>query len=157
MSEQEDDPVWSDLKCDAFIKSVGYKSVRIPGLPWDEKKNTIPHSYGCIQDPVTEQLLIGLYCAGWVKRGPVGIIDATLRDSLETFKQLKFHLEAGLLPARSTTVDEVKALFDNQEKLVTTDGWSKIKSEEIRRGQELNKIKEKVLEKDEMISIAHSN
>ena len=85
-SEAEDDLVLSHLKCDAFIKSVGYKSERIPGLPWDDKKHVIPHSYGCIEDPKTEQLLIGLYCAGWVKRGPVGIIDATLRDSLETFK-----------------------------------------------------------------------
>ena len=53
-STAEDDPVFSNLKCDAFIKSVGYKSVRIPGLPWDEKKHVIPHSYGCIEDPETQ-------------------------------------------------------------------------------------------------------
>ena len=130
--------------------------MRIPGVPWDEKRHVIPHSYGCIEDPQTEQLLVGLYCAGWVKRGPVGIIDATLRDSLETFKQLKFHLDADLLPARTTSVDEVRGLFENQSKLVTCAGWNKVKAEEIRRGKELNKIKEKVLDKDEMITIAQS-
>ena len=79
--------------------------------------------------------MVGLYCAGWVKRGPVGIIDATLRDSMETFKQLKFHLDSDLLPARTTSIDEVKSLFENQTNLVTCDGWNKIKSEEIQRGK----------------------
>lgn len=40
---------------------------------------------------------MGLYCAGWVKRGPVGIIDATLRDAMETFKMMKHHLENDLI------------------------------------------------------------
>ena len=49
--------------------------------------------------------------AGWIKRGPVGIIDATLRDSLETFKMLKHHIENNLLPASSTSVNEVRDML----------------------------------------------
>ena len=113
VSDEPDSSVFSDLKCDAFIKSIGYKSLRIPGLPFDERRHTIPHSYGCIEDTNTKQLLVGLYCAGWVKRGPVGIIDATLRDTMETFKQMKFHLDADILPARTTSIDEIKQLFED--------------------------------------------
>jgi len=50
---------------------------------------------------------VGLYCAGWVKRGPVGIIDATLRDSMETFRMIKHHLEGDLLQEKKTTREEV--------------------------------------------------
>ena len=56
----------------------------------------------------SEELDIGLYCAGWVKRGPVGIIDATLRDSMETFKMIKHHLESDMLPEKLTTIEETK-------------------------------------------------
>ena len=128
--------------------------MRIPGLPFDERRHTIPHSYGCIEDTKTQQLLVGLYCAGWVKRGPVGIIDATLRDTMETFKQMKFHLDADILPARTTTIEEITQLFKDQESLVTREGWTKIRTEEKRRGVQLDKIKEKILDKGEMIDIA---
>ena len=53
-SDEPDSSVFSDLKCDAFIKSIGYKSLRIPGLPFDERRHTIPHSYGCIEDTNTK-------------------------------------------------------------------------------------------------------
>ena len=52
-SEDPDSTTFSDLKCDAFIKSIGYKSLPIPGLPFDERRHTIPHSYGCIEDTQT--------------------------------------------------------------------------------------------------------
>ena len=97
---------------------------------------------------------MGLYCAGWVKRGPVGIIDATLRDTMETFKQMKFHLDADILPARTTSIEEIKELFKDQERLVTRAGWTRIRAEEKRRGDALDKIKEKILDKGEMIGIA---
>ena len=81
------------------------------GVPFDEKKSVIPHEVGCVLDPETGKLQVGLYVAGWIKRGPVGIIDATLRDSLETFRMLKHHMENGLLRASSTSVSEVRDML----------------------------------------------
>ena len=63
------------------------------GVPFDKKKNTINHQYGCVIDPETKSAVKGLYCAGWVKRGPIGIIDHTLRDSTETYRVLKTHID----------------------------------------------------------------
>jgi NADPH-dependent glutamate synthase beta subunit-like oxidoreductase len=79
--------VLSDLKCDVLVKSIGYKSLAIEGAPFDEKTNTIPHEKGCVKRQ-NGHLDHGLYVAGWVKRGPVGIIDATLRDASETYKTI---------------------------------------------------------------------
>ena len=64
------------------------------GVPFDHKKNVIPQNFGCVIDPEDgNKPQIGLYVAGWAKRGPVGIIDATLRDAKETFGIVKHHLE----------------------------------------------------------------
>ena len=92
-SDLEDDPILRDYKCDVLIKSIGYRSLEMSGVPFDHKRSVIPHEFGCVKDPETGVLQQGLYVAGWIKRGPVGIIDATLRDSMETFKMLKHHIE----------------------------------------------------------------
>ena len=153
---EEEDPVWSNLECDALIKSIGYKSLKMDGLPFDERKSVIPHEFGCVKD-TDGKLLVGLYVAGWIKRGPVGIIDATLRDSMETFRMLKHHIEGDLLPERTTSVDEVRDLLnDGEEQVVDLTGWRRILAEEIKRGIELEKIKEKVLDKGEMLGVAGS-
>lgn len=90
-----------------LIKSIGYKSLAMPDVPFDKKKNIIPNSFGCIKNTETDKLEVGLYCAGWVKRGPVGIIDATLRDSMETFRMIKHHLENDLLTEKLTPREEI--------------------------------------------------
>ena len=48
----------------------------------------------------------GLYVSGWLKRGPVGIIDSTLRDSIDTFRIIKHHMECDMLPEKTTSVDD---------------------------------------------------
>ena len=45
--------------------------------------------------------------AGWAKRGPVGIIDATLRDTMDTFRVIKFHIDSDLLEEKKTSVQEI--------------------------------------------------
>lgn len=87
----------ADVKIDAdiVIKSIGYKTIKMEGVPFDERKSTVPHEFGCVVDQGKPS--VGLYVAGWAKRGPVGIIDATLRDAKETFGMIRHHLESDQL------------------------------------------------------------
>ena len=71
--------------------------------------------------------------AGWLKRGPSGIIDSTLRDSVETFRIIKHHLESDLLPARSTTPSEVAEALTGHRTVDYTD-WQQIDQVERQRG-----------------------
>lgn len=105
-SEADDDSPLKDYKCDVLVKSIGYKSLQMDGVPFDHRRNVIPHEFGCVKNPETDELDVGLYVAGWIKRGPVGIVDATLRDSMETFRMLKHHMESDMLPERTTSMDE---------------------------------------------------
>lgn len=61
--------------------------------------------------------------AGWAKRGPVGIIDSTLRDTMETVRHISHHLNADLLPEKNTTVEEVFEIIPKETKIVTYDDW----------------------------------
>lgn len=96
--DDDDESALRNLNCDVLVKSIGYKSVEMEGVPFDHKRSVIPHEFGCVKDPKTGELDVGLYVAGWIKRGPVGIVDATLRDSIETFKMVKHHLECDIIP-----------------------------------------------------------
>jgi len=107
VSDEHDDEGYQNLKCDILIKSIGYKSMQMPGVPFDFKRNVIPSHHGSVQDPETKEIIPGMYCCGWVKRGPVGIEDATMRDAMDTFRVIKHHVERDYLPAKETTRDEV--------------------------------------------------
>ena len=62
----------------------------------------------------------------------MGIIDATLRDAMETFKMLKHHMENDLILEKKTTKDEViRMLNAEQKEIVTMDKWEKIRDYEI--------------------------
>lgn len=75
------------------FRSVGYKSTAIPGLsdlgvPFDSKLGIIPNDiHGRVVSPdigpgnLTAGHIPGLYCAGWVKRGPTGVIASTMQDA----------------------------------------------------------------------------
>ena len=97
----------------------------------------------------TKKIEVGLYCAGWVKRGPVGIIDATLRDSMDTFRIIKHHLDNEMLPSTSADITN----FIKGTNIIDSDGWRRIRAKEFSEGEKLGKIKEKILEKDAMMGV----
>jgi len=73
----------------------------------------------------TKEPIPGLYVSGWLKRGPVGIIDSTLRDSVDTFRIIKHHLECDLIPERKISVEETKSILENAglSNVVDYDSW----------------------------------
>ena len=65
------------------LRSVGYRGVALPGVPFDDDRGVIPNVDGRVVgaggSPVP-----GLYCAGWIKRGPSGVIGTNKKDATET-------------------------------------------------------------------------
>jgi ferredoxin--NADP+ reductase len=58
------------------FRSVGYRGVALPGVPFDEATGTIPNERGRVSP--------GVYVAGWIKRGPSGVIGTNKKDATET-------------------------------------------------------------------------
>lgn len=123
------------LEASLGFRSVGYKSTALPGLsdigiPFDPKLGIIPNDiYGRVISPtvgpgdLTAGHIHGIYCAGWVKRGPTGVIASTMQDAFTSADAIASDWEANVpfLNDRSG---------DNK---ITRSGWDGVK-QEVRHG-----------------------
>jgi ferredoxin/flavodoxin---NADP+ reductase len=82
------------LPVQMVLRSVGYQSVPLPGVPFDERSHTVPNAEGRVLGP-DGQPLPGEYVAGWLKRGPTGVIGTNKSDAAETVRSLLADLAGG--------------------------------------------------------------
>jgi ferredoxin/flavodoxin---NADP+ reductase len=76
------------------LRSVGYQSVPLPGVPFDDRSHTVPNAEGRVLGP-EGQPLPGEYVAGWLKRGPTGVIGTNKSDAAQTVRALLADLAGG--------------------------------------------------------------
>jgi ferredoxin--NADP+ reductase len=76
------------------LRSVGYQSVPLPGVPFDERSHTVPNADGRVLGP-DGQPQPGEYVAGWLKRGPTGVIGTNKSDAAQTVRSLLADLAGG--------------------------------------------------------------
>jgi ferredoxin--NADP+ reductase len=76
------------------LRSVGYQSVPLPGVPFDPASHIVPNLAGRVTGPDGEPLP-GEYVAGWLKRGPTGVIGTNKSDAAETVRSLLADLAGG--------------------------------------------------------------
>lgn len=137
-----------ELSCGLVFRSIGYRGIPIPGVPFDERKGIFPHEAGRI---VGRQ---GLYVAGWIKRGPSGIIGTNRACSLETVATLRSDLasmDSGAKPGFSGLTQQLAAKSLNA---VDYAGWQAIDALETQRGAALGKPREKMTRIEEMLAVA---
>jgi ferredoxin--NADP+ reductase len=82
------------------LRSVGYQSVPLPGVPFDRKSHTVPNAAGRVLSETGEPLP-GEYVAGWLKRGPTGVIGTNKADAAETVQSLLADLAGGPAPGET--------------------------------------------------------
>ena len=75
------------LDAQLVLRSVGYQSVPLAGLPFDAQSHTVPNAAGRVLG-ADGQPLPGEYVAGWLKRGPTGVIGTNKADAAETVQAL---------------------------------------------------------------------
>jgi ferredoxin--NADP+ reductase len=141
------------LECGIVFRSVGYRGVALPGVPYDERSGTIPNSGGRVGDG---RAIPGLYCAGWIKRGPTGVIGTNKKDASETVEHLIADARAGLLPERSGgSLDEV--LAERGVEVVMYANWEAIDRAEKTRGEEQGRPRVKLCSWSELLAAARSS
>ncbi len=123
------------IPCDIVLRSVGYLGVGIDGLPFDERRGVIPNDGGrALADDGTP--LPRVYTAGWIKRGPSGVIGTNKKDATETVELLLADHAAGLLPPVAATAADVDALLAGRGvEVVTHEGWKRIDAAERAAGE----------------------
>jgi ferredoxin/flavodoxin---NADP+ reductase len=143
------------MDCGLVLRSVGYRAVPLPGVPFDERSYILPNERGRVLAPDGEPLP-GVYAVGWIKRGPTGILGTNKRDAEETARCLAEDLEAGALPAPEQPGREgIDALLaERKADLVTVDGWRAIDALELRSGEEQERPRVKLSSREELLTAA---
>ena len=80
--------VFEEIRCGLVFRAVGYRGQPLPGLPFDDRNGIIPHRDGRVIDPHTGAPLPRVYVAGWIKRGPSGVIGTNRPDAVATVRAM---------------------------------------------------------------------
>ncbi|MBA2332391.1 MAG: FAD-dependent oxidoreductase [Actinobacteria bacterium] len=133
------------LSCGVAFRSVGYRGVGVPGVPFDGSSATIPNEGGRVE--------AGLYVAGWIKRGPSGVIGTNKKDAAETVELLLADARAGLLPPRAAgSLEELLAERGVEAVLYT--GWEAIDRAERAAGEPHGRPRLKLCSWEELLAAA---
>ncbi len=139
-SRTTDDAEWIDTGL--IFRSVGYRGVALPGIPFDERWGVVPNTQGRVVSGQDDQRpLPGTYVAGWIKRGPSGVIGTNKPDAKETVGAMLEDLESGaLLAPASPAADGVVSLLNSKRiSFITYEDWVEIDRQEVARGEPLGR------------------
>jgi len=142
------------IPCGIVFRSVGYRGVALPDVPYDERTGTIPNDGGRVLG-AGGVAVAGVYCAGWIKRGPTGVIGTNKKDATDTVEHLLEDARDGRLPEPSGgTIDEL--LVERGVGVVTYAGWEAIDVLERSRGEPLGRPRVKLPTWDELLEAGRS-
>lgn len=140
-----------ELPVQLVVRSVGYRGVPTPGLPFDEKRGTIPNTAGRIEGSRNE------YVVGWIKRGPTGVIGTNKSDSQETVDTLIADLAgAALADFPADHANRISAwLTERQPKVITSEHWDVIDRFERSAGEPHGRPRVKLPNLARLLHIGH--
>jgi ferredoxin--NADP+ reductase len=141
-----------EIAAGLVFRSVGYRGVAIVGLPYDERNGTVPHRGGRVIDPDTGAPLPGLYVAGWIKRGPSGVIGTNKPDAAETAESML----ADLPPAGSAKAAPAARVLElvraARPECVSWAEWLRLQALEVERGKAAGRPRVKCVSIEEMLA-----
>jgi ferredoxin--NADP+ reductase len=136
------------------LRSIGYTGKPLPGVPFDGKLGRVLNKDGRVLDPETNAPLPGVYAAGWIKRGPSGVIGTNKKCAQESTELLLQDFAAGLLPEPTTSADELIAELHKTTNIVDYSGWEAIDAHERSLGEPHGRPRIKLVRHHELLSRA---
>jgi len=130
------------IEAGLVFRAVGYRGIELPGVPFDHDRGVYPNDRGRVlaeDGPVPR-----LYVAGWAKRGPRGVIGTNRADAKETVASMVADLpDFPELPRPGLANDAA----------VDWAAWERLDREEVARGAEQGRVREKMLSVAEMLEL----
>ncbi|ARP73465.1 NADP oxidoreductase [Streptomyces pluripotens] len=144
---------YEDVAAQLVLRSVGYRGVPIDGLPFDAVDGTVPHVAGrVIRDGVPSP---GEYVAGWIKRGPTGVIGSNRPCAKETVTSLL--ADAPALAHKDVPTDPVAAIRAAGVDPVPWSGWLAIEHAEAALGARLGRTAVKLADWGSLLGAARGS
>lgn len=117
------------LAASLVVRAIGYRGTEIAGVPFDADRGVLPNADGRVTD--------GVYAAGWIKRGPSGVIGTNRTCAEQTVAQIMSDYRAGLLNRELPADDLAAVLAARDVPVVDWQGWQAIDRAEQARGAAL--------------------
>jgi len=145
---------FEELPAGLVFRSVGYRGVPLPGVPFNESWGVILNDKGRVLDPDTKQPVVGTYTAGWIKRGPTGVIGTNKPDAAETVECMFEDLARGavLEPTRPEAAAAEALVRQRQPNYVSYTDWLKLNEIEVARGRAQGRPRVKLTSVEEMLA-----
>jgi ferredoxin--NADP+ reductase len=142
----------SSIAADLVIRSVGYRGSALDGMHFDADRGVIPHVDGRIIRDGT--VVPAEYVAGWIKRGPTGIIGTNKKDAAQTVTSLLHDL--GELPVAANHKDDLAAVLAARGvHVVTLQGWLAINAAETELGRTRGRDRTTIHSREALLGLTH--
>ena len=138
------------------FRSIGYHGKPLADLPFDQKSGTIPNECGQVKDPENGNLLRNReYVAGWIKRGPSGVIGTNKQDAVETVhRMLETFLKEKMESGKNVSNPDIVLLLEKRKvEFVSFADWKLLDAHEIEAGQKQGRPRVKLTSTAEMLEI----
>ena len=139
-----------------IFRSIGYQGNPLADVPFDHNSGTIPNECGQIIDEDQDKSLrTREYVAGWIKRGPTGVIGTNKQDAVETVhRMLETFLQEKIEPGQQPDISGIEALLKERNvSYVSFEDWKLLDAYETDAGQAQERPRVKVTSIDEMLEI----
>ncbi len=133
------------------FKSVGYRGVPVPGVPFNDSWGVISNEKGRVVD-ADGNIVPGVYAAGWIKRGATGVIGTNKACATETVVSMLEDLDSGSVREPGADADSIEQLVrSNQPNVFTYEDWKRLDKLESERGQAQGRPRVKFTTREEMV------
>ncbi len=145
---------YEELPVGLVFRSVGYRGVALPGVPFDDRWGVIRNDRGRVLDPAVKTPIAGEYVTGWIKRGPSGVIGTNKPDSVETVNMMLEDVAHGavLEPAQPDPASVEQLVRSRVANVVTFADWLKLDQLEVAKGKEQGRPRRKFTSVQEMLT-----
>lgn len=144
-----------DLSAQLIIRSVGYKGIGLPGLPFDDRTGRVPHSEGrVIRDG---HFSADEYVTGWIKRGPTGVIGTNKSDAVETVASLLADIHDGAFTAQHSVEELEDLLAERNVHALGMPAWHRIDAAEIELGESHGRRRTTLAHRSELLAAAEDH
>jgi len=142
-----------EISVGLVFHSIGYRGLPLPEIPFNESWGVIANKNGRVISLESDTPLPGLYTAGWIKRGPSGVIGTNKLDATETVKCMLDDFEKGLVlhPPQPDAAAAEEMIRQHQPEYIVFDEWLELDQLEIERGKEKDRPRLKFTIIDDML------